>query len=178
MNLKVNATGRNPRLTARRFWSDKPCTEPSSKAPWGRLAMCTTWDDYPGLDISRAYSHLKNYCSGRHERNPSCEGNNQRFSDLIELDLTVNASGQGPNLTARRLGVRHTMYTAGRCSPTRDLSPAARHLKNYRGRHKRNPVRIGRRHLGQLNLIVQATGQQAMNTTGANPSGLDGASRW
>ena len=53
--VNVNATGRGPKLTARRLGGDKLRTGPG--------------DVHPGLGIGRAARRLRNNCSGRHERN-------------------------------------------------------------------------------------------------------------
>ena len=53
--VNVNATGRGPKLTARRLGGDKQRTGPG--------------DVHPGLGIGRAARRLRNNCSGRHERN-------------------------------------------------------------------------------------------------------------
>ena len=53
--VNVNATGRGPKLTARRLGGDKQRTGPG--------------DVHPGLGIGRAARRLRNNRSGRHERN-------------------------------------------------------------------------------------------------------------
>ena len=53
--VNVNATGRGPKLTARRLGGDKQRTGPG--------------DVHPGLGMGRAARRLRNNCSGRHERN-------------------------------------------------------------------------------------------------------------
>ena len=60
--VNVNATGRGPKLTARRLGGDKQSTQPG--------------DVHPGLDTSRAARRLRNNCSRKYERKPVFQGNN------------------------------------------------------------------------------------------------------
>jgi hypothetical protein len=111
--VSVNATGRGPKLTARRLGGDKQSTQPGGV--------------HPGLDTGREARHLRNNCSGRHERNTmSVEINNP----YEHMKLSVNARGRGPNLTARRLGGDKQSTQPGDVHPRLDTGHAAGCLRN------------------------------------------------
>ncbi len=126
--VSVNATGRGPKLTARRLGGDKQSTQPGGV--------------HPGLDTGREARHLRNNCSGRHERNTmSVEINNP----YEHMKLSVNARGRGPNLTARRLGGDKQSTQPGDVHPRLDTGHAAGCLRNNcSGRNERNQLSVGK----------------------------------